>query len=95
LTLDPIALQGISLGIGRPVNIDGNRISWMEPAQPSACPEGAAQAIAEDIGRFIAVLPVLLAPALSDISLLDFFAAGVDDPGRRSRDAPRRRSILY
>ena len=37
----------------------------------------------------------VLAPALSDISLVDFCAAGVDDLGRMSRDAPRRRSILY
>src|SRR5437867_9314831 len=34
VTLDPIALEGISLGVDRPVRIDGNRISWIEPGGP-------------------------------------------------------------
>jgi hypothetical protein len=38
---------------------------------------------------------MVLAPTLCDISPLDFFAAGLDGAGRMSRDAPRRRSILY
>ena len=40
-------------------------------------------------------LDKMLAPTLSDISRLDFFAAGVDDTGRGAREASRRRSIPY
>ena len=63
-----------------------------EGSTPDADTFGEAASFHPLIPRLVARL---LVPVLSDISLLDFFAAGVDDPGRMSRDAPRRRSIPY
>ena len=67
----------------------GTRFTMEAPFYPAVCARyGIAVVIPNDADR-------VLAPTLSDISRLDFFAAGVDDTGRGAREASRRRSIPY
>jgi hypothetical protein len=80
---------------------------WMTPWVPEAtsessvtdrgpAPAGAGNACSNPLPTRLQRSPGrLLAPTLSDIPLLHFFAASVDDPGRMSRHAFRQRSILY
>jgi hypothetical protein len=57
ITLDPGALDGLSLGIGSTISMAGNRMTWAQP-EAADVPQ-AAEAIERTIHALLAVLPML------------------------------------
>lgn len=59
ITLDPVSLEGFSIGIDRPVSMVGNLLSWTEPATPTADTRQATEALGRAIRMLLFVLPML------------------------------------
>ena len=59
ITLDPVSLEGFSIGIDRPVGMVGNLLRWTEPATPTADTKQATEALERAIHTLVAVLPML------------------------------------
>jgi hypothetical protein len=59
MVLDPVALEGISLGIGLPVTVAGNRLLWTQPETATGARSEATATIEARIDRLVAVLPML------------------------------------
>jgi phosphatidylglycerophosphatase A len=58
IILDPVSLEGFSLGIGRPLSIVGNRLMWTQPGTSAADGKEASKAIEGPIQSLVAVLPI-------------------------------------
>lgn len=59
ITLDPVSLEGFSIGIDRPVRMVGNQLSWTEPATPTAQTGQATEVLGRAVHMLVAVLPML------------------------------------
>src|SRR5262249_43671015 len=59
ITLDPISLEDLRIGIGPAVNLEGNRLTWTQPTISNVDVNHVQQAIGVQIHRLLAVLPVL------------------------------------
>jgi hypothetical protein len=59
VTLDAVSLDGVSLGIGRPFTIAGNRIRWTEPVPSGGDVEVWTRTLEELVHMLLGVLPML------------------------------------
>jgi hypothetical protein len=73
ISLEPVFLTELSLGVNRHVSMAGNRITWIEPDASSADREKAAEGIQRSVHMLVAVLPMIGYRRRAPISISTLF----------------------